>query len=109
MHLARIHFTPNPANRKIQPARLKNCTARSCFSAAWRVLNVPRLRRLPVFGSSLREYKRYWPELSLRTIGTSPDEYAPQHPNALTRGPFHPEFDLRASRPPSDQQVPAIP
>jgi hypothetical protein len=29
---------------------LKNCTARSCFSAAARVLKVPRLRRLPVVG-----------------------------------------------------------
>src|SRR5687768_11713398 len=38
-----------------QPPRLKNCTARSCFSAAARVRNVPRLRRLPVFGFFLRE------------------------------------------------------
>jgi hypothetical protein len=35
--------------------RLKNCTARSCFSAAARVLKVPRLRRRPVFGLILRE------------------------------------------------------
>ena len=35
--------------------RLKNCTARSCFSAAARVGNVPRLRRRPVLGSRLRE------------------------------------------------------
>src|SRR5262245_1172776 len=35
--------------------RLKYCTARSCFSAAARVLKVPRLRRRPVFGFTLRE------------------------------------------------------
>src|SRR6516164_4855566 len=35
--------------------RLKYCTARSCFSAPARVLNVPRLRRRPVFGLTLRE------------------------------------------------------
>ncbi len=35
--------------------RLKYCTARSCRSAAARVLNVPRLRRRLVRGSSLRE------------------------------------------------------
>jgi hypothetical protein len=29
---------------------------------------VPRLRRLPVRGLALREYRRYWPELSLRII-----------------------------------------
>src|SRR5205814_92922 len=39
--------------------RLKNWTARSCFLAAARLLNVPRLRRLPVFGFFLREYRRY--------------------------------------------------
>jgi hypothetical protein len=37
---------------------LKNCTAFSCFFAAARVLKVPRLRRLPVFGFFFREYKR---------------------------------------------------
>ena len=41
--------------RASYPPRLKNCTARSCFSAAARVPNVPRLRRFPVFGSFLRE------------------------------------------------------
>ena len=46
--------------------RLKNCTARSCFSAAARVENVPRLRRLPLFGSRLREYSRYCPDVSFR-------------------------------------------
>ncbi|MER8426366.1 hypothetical protein NKI50_08525 [Mesorhizobium sp. M0563] len=34
---------------------LKYCTSRSCFSAASRLSNVPRLRRLPVFSSFLRE------------------------------------------------------
>jgi hypothetical protein len=38
-----------------RPPRLKNWTARSCFSAAWRVVNVPRLRRLPVFGLTFIE------------------------------------------------------
>jgi hypothetical protein len=36
-------------------ARLKYCTARSCFSAAVRVENVPRFLRFPVFASFLRE------------------------------------------------------
>src|SRR5258707_5117074 len=43
---------------------LKNCTARSCFCAAARVLNVPRFLLLPVFGSFLREYKRNCPDFS---------------------------------------------
>src|SRR5512146_2183296 len=51
-----------------QPRRLKYCTARSCFSAAARVLNVPRFLRLPVFGSTFCEYRRYSPVLSLRII-----------------------------------------
>jgi hypothetical protein len=34
---------------------LKNCTARSCFCAAAREENVPRLRRFPVLASFLRE------------------------------------------------------
>jgi hypothetical protein len=38
-----------------QPPRLKNCTARSCFTAAARVLKVPKFRRLPVFGLIFRE------------------------------------------------------
>jgi hypothetical protein len=38
--------------------RLKNWTAFSCFFAAVRVLNVPRLRRLPVRGFFFREYNR---------------------------------------------------
>ncbi len=39
-------------------ARLKYCTARSCFRAAAREENVPRFFRFPVFASFLREYKR---------------------------------------------------
>src|SRR5689334_2225255 len=46
-----------------QPWRLKYCTARSCFSALARVVNVPRFRRRPVLGSTLREF-RYWPDFS---------------------------------------------
>ena len=38
-----------------QPCRLKYCTSRSCCSACARVSKVPRLRRRPVFGSTLRE------------------------------------------------------
>ena len=41
--------------RAFPPPRLKNCTARSCFSASSRVSNVPRFRRLPVFGSTFLE------------------------------------------------------
>src|SRR4029453_9110768 len=49
--------TSRPLSAARAPQRdLKYCTARSCASAARRVLNVPRLRRLPVFGSTLREY-----------------------------------------------------
>lgn len=51
-----------------QRLRLKNCTARSCFSAAARDLKVPRFLRLPVFGSFFREYNRNRPSLSLRII-----------------------------------------
>src|ERR1700675_4920893 len=49
--------------------RLKYCTARSCFMAAARDLKVPRLRRLPVLGFFLREYRRKPPDFSLRIIG----------------------------------------
>jgi hypothetical protein len=52
----------------VQPARLKYCTARSCFCAAARDENVPRFFRFPVFASFLREYKRYSPDSSLRII-----------------------------------------
>jgi hypothetical protein len=50
--------------RQFHPCRLKNWTARSCFSAAARVANVPRLRRLLVLGFGLREYNRYLPDWS---------------------------------------------
>lgn len=43
------------ANRPRQPRRLKYCTACSCFSATRRLGNVPRFRRLPVFGFTFRE------------------------------------------------------
>jgi len=54
--------------RVVYERRLKNCTARSCFSAATRVSNVPRLRRRLVRGSIFREYSRYLPDLSLRIM-----------------------------------------
>jgi hypothetical protein len=43
---------------------LKYWTARSCFSAAARVLKVPRFLRRPVRGLAFREYSRYFPEES---------------------------------------------
>src|SRR5206468_402925 len=54
--------------------RLKYWTARSCLSAASRVLKVPRFRLFPVIGFFLREYNRYWPDLSFLIIA------APFHP-----------------------------
>ena len=39
-------------------ARLKYCTARSCFFAAAKEEKVPRFLRLPVLASFLREYRR---------------------------------------------------
>ncbi len=50
------------------PARLKNCTARSCFSAASRLEKVPRFLCFPVRESFLREYNRYSPDFSFRII-----------------------------------------
>lgn len=57
--LVRISIAPR-RNGKLSgisrhQCRLKYWTARSCLSAAARDLNVPRLRRLPVLGSVLRE------------------------------------------------------
>jgi hypothetical protein len=50
------------------PLRLKYWMARSCFSAAARVSNVPRFLRLPVLASTLREYSRYLPDFSFLII-----------------------------------------
>ena len=47
---------------------LKYCTSRSCCLACSREEKVPRLRRLPVAASFLREYKRNCPDLSLRIM-----------------------------------------
>src|SRR5437660_820561 len=70
-----IQFSRRGADRRnailTVQCRLKNCTARSCFSAAAREWNVPRLRRLPVFGSILREYSRNLPDESLRIMDGS--------------------------------------
>jgi hypothetical protein len=52
---ANQHSTGRFQNRTAQCARLKNCTARSCFSAASRVLNVPRFLRFPVAASFFLE------------------------------------------------------
>ena len=53
---------------------MKNWTSRSCFSAAARVLKVPRLRRFPVLGSFFLEYRRYPPEASFRIMGCPPPD-----------------------------------
>lgn len=53
--------------------RLKNWTARSWACAAFLVLNVPRLRRRPVLGFFLREYRRYCPDCNLRIINKPHD------------------------------------
>src|SRR6185369_13910193 len=58
--LARVYATAYPC--------LKYWTARSWRSAAARVANVPRLRRLPVRAFFLREYSRYLPDGSLRIM-----------------------------------------
>ncbi len=50
---ARVDFPPRSPGPSY--LRLKNWTARSCFSAEARVGNVPRFLRFPVRGSSLRE------------------------------------------------------
>jgi hypothetical protein len=47
---------------------LKNWTARSCLRAAASEEKVPRFRRLPVFVSFFREYRRYSPDFSLRIM-----------------------------------------
>ena len=51
-----------------QRARLKYWTSRSCFSAAARVLNVPRFLRFPVLRSFFFEYNRYSPLCNFRII-----------------------------------------
>src|ERR1700753_53035 len=50
------------------PARLKYCTARSCFLAAAIEENVPRFFRFPDFTSFFREYSRYSPDFNLRIM-----------------------------------------
>ena len=55
LSLDRDKHATDRSPRGAQPLRLKNCTARSCFFAAARLLNVPRLRRFPVFGLIFRE------------------------------------------------------
>jgi hypothetical protein len=49
-------------------ARLKYCTARSCFLAAASDENVPKFFRFPVFEFFLREYRRYPPDFSFRIM-----------------------------------------
>ncbi len=63
--LGRSSEMPSITTSSVEPC---NWTARSCFSAAFRVENVPRLRRRPVFGFFLREYSRYLPDASLRIM-----------------------------------------
>src|SRR4051794_23640044 len=66
--LLRSVFWAEMAPTRHHLARLKYCTARSWFSAAARVAKVPRFRRRPLRGFFFREYKRYWPDLSLRIM-----------------------------------------
>jgi hypothetical protein len=47
---------------------LKYCTSRSCCFACSRFEKVPKLRRFPVEGSFLREYKRNCPDFNFRII-----------------------------------------
>jgi hypothetical protein len=63
-----------------QPQRLKNCSARSCFSAACPDAKVPRLRRCPVFGFTFSAPKansagqladRFGPQLAESTLKVS--------------------------------------
>ncbi len=83
--------------RSTQPRRLKNWMARSCFSAAARVANVPRFRRFPVRGSIFREYNRYSPDLSLRIIspscGSRQRSLPSQHARCFERAERVPHLD----------------
>src|SRR5258708_29678979 len=74
----------NPDYNITTQCRLKYCTSRSCFSAPARDLKVPRLRRLPVFGFTLREYSRYSPLCNLRIMG-SPSSMQPRALIAMAR------------------------
>jgi hypothetical protein len=67
---ARVCFHGGLATPLTSPSqcRLKYCTARSWALAFSSVVNVPRLRRLPVFTFFLREYKRYSPDFNLRIM-----------------------------------------
>ena len=65
---AKVPALTAPRRDSVQCVRLKSWTARSCFSAASRVPNVPRLRRLPVLASAFLEYSRYSPLFSFRII-----------------------------------------
>ena len=69
--------------------RLKYCTARSCFSAAPRVWNVPKFRRRPVFGFFFREYSRYPLALSFLIIAPS---FHPSHNPNPTLNPEKPKL-----------------
>ncbi len=71
-------------NRWLSYPRLKNCTARSCFSAAFLVENVPRFLRRPVFGFFLREYSLYSPDFSLRIMTLGWHQAADRNPLSTT-------------------------
>jgi hypothetical protein len=73
MKMAVIDRRYNPPQRtQTNHARLKYCTAFSCFFAAARVLNVPRFLRFPVFGFFFREYNRYPPDFSFLIMTDDP-------------------------------------
>src|SRR5690349_21457151 len=80
-------------NRGSQTRRLKNCTARSCRSAALRLLNVPRFRRRPVRGSFFFEYRRYSPVDSLRIMVHLPAIFVAQFGPAPRRPLGHREME----------------
>jgi hypothetical protein len=100
---------------RVQPRRLKNCTARSWRSAAAREANVPRLRRLPVRGSFFREYSRYLPELSRRIISGGWGVQKPGHwlslrgPGRLTRTQTRSPAHEGAEGPSGGEQPQGIP
>ena len=77
---------------------MKYCAAFSCFFAAAFVLNVPRFRRLPVFGFFLREYTRYLPDFSFLIMSPS-NIRRPSGPRAPTKKSSGPLMsNLSASR-----------
>ena len=97
-----------PRRMSRHECRLKYCTARSCFSAASRVSNVPRFRRRFVRGSILREYSRYLPDLSLRIMraNLATDALTSASKTPLYASRQSPERGYKISRLRANKQVP---